>query len=302
MREGDELVSYDLDTNELAHDEKIILADTKEPCDWVEEVAEDELDGQVVWVDQIVWWLRRTKAGPDVDILAEPSKDAVDHGEQGENDQEGGGDHTSHLQTEPSTHSEGVEGVLWLLLGLVALWHDHTAGSESLLGFWVAELGDGEGCWNGHDAGRDQSLRVDTHADVGSKDGASDGSETRGHDLVDLGIGQVRDERLDEHDRFSLSDERRGGSDDGLSSRHAHAPEEDGGKLSDEELQPSVVVEELDEGDEEDNRRKDSDDPPAERKGVSVQQELGSGSSEVQEGRGEESNEVEDIVLSTSQG
>lgn len=248
-----------------------------------------------------MWWLWGTETGSDVDILPEPGKDAVDHGEQGENDEEGGGDHTSHLETKPSTHSEGMEGVLWLLLGLVALWNDHATGGESLLSFWVAELGDGEGGWNGHDAGGDQRLWVDTHADVGSEDGTSDGSETRGHDLMDLGIGQVGDERLDEHDRLSLSDERRGGSDDSLSSRNAHAPEEDDGKLSDEELQPSVVVEELDEGDEEDNRWKDSDDPPAERKGVSVQQELSSGSSEVQEGRGEESNEVEDIVLSTSQ-
>ena len=297
LSEGNELVGNDLDTNELADDEEIILADTEEPCDWVEEVAEDELDGQVVCVGQVVWWLWGTDTGPDVDVLAEPGEDAVDHGEHGENDEEGGGNHTSHLKTEPSTHSEGVEGVLWLLLGLVTLWDDHAARGEGLLGFWVAELGDGEGGWDGHDAGGDQSLWVDTHTDVGGEDGTGNGSETRGHDLVDFGIGQVWNERLDKHDRLSLSDERRGSSDDGLSSGNAHGPEEDDGELSNEKLEPSVVVEELDEGDEEDNRWEDIENPPVESKGLSVQQELSSGSSEMQEGRREESNEVEDIVL-----
>lgn len=218
LSEGNELVSNNLDTNELADDEEIILPNTQEPCDWVEEVAEDELDGQVVWIDQVVWWLWRTETGSNVDVLAKPGENAVNHGEHGENNEEGGGNHTSHLKTEPSTHSEGVEGVLWLLLRLVALRDNHAAGGEGLLSFWVAELRDGEGGWNRHDAGRDQSLWVDTHTDVGGEDGTGNGSKTRGHDLVDFGIGQVRNERLDKHDRLSLSDERRGSSDDGLSS------------------------------------------------------------------------------------
>lgn len=46
---------------------------------------------------------------------------------------------------------EAVGGLLVVVLG------DHDlAGCEGLLGFWVAELGDGEGGWDGHHAGGDE--------------------------------------------------------------------------------------------------------------------------------------------------
>ena len=46
---------------------------------------------------------------------------------------------------------------------------------------------------------------------------------------MDLGVGEVGNERLDKDGRLLLADERRGGGDDGLGAGHAQAPEEEDG-------------------------------------------------------------------------
>lgn len=107
----------------------------------------------------------------------------------------------------------------------------------------------------------------------------------------------MRDERFDEHDRLSLSNEGRGGSDDGLSTGNAHGPEENDGELCDEVLEPSVVVEELDEGDEEDDRRENTEHPPLEFESLLAHQESCPNGSEAEKRGGEEGDEVEDIIL-----
>ncbi len=112
----------------------------------------------------------------------------------------------------------------------------------------------------------------------------------------------MRYKRLDQHDRLSLTDERRGGGDDGLSTGNAHAPEEQGAEFADSPLQPAVVVEQLHEGDEEDDGWEYVDHPPVAAwelvtDGWLVEQELGSCSSEAEEGGSEEGNEGKDVVL-----
>lgn len=114
---------------------------------------------------------------------------------------------------------------------------------------------------------------------------------------MNLGIGQMWNEWLDQHDGLSLTDEWRCGGDDSLSTGNAHTPEEDGGELCDEELEPSVVVEELDKGDEEDNRWKNTEYPPSETESLLSDQKLSTNSGEAEELGCEVGNEVEDIKL-----
>lgn len=79
---------------------------------------------------------------------------------------------------------------------------------------------------------------------------------------MDLGHGKVGDERSDQHGRFTLSDERRGGSHDGFSTGDTHAPEEEDGKLANAPLEDIGVIEELDQGDEENDGGNDSNQEP----------------------------------------
>jgi len=100
-----------------------------------------------------------------------------------------------------------------------------------------------------------------------------DGGETGGHDLVQLGLGKMGNERLDKHSRFSLSDEGRGGRDNSFSTRHAHAPEEEDGELADEPLEHTPVVQKLDESHEEDDGRNDTSEEPVQLRHRVVSQE-----------------------------
>lgn len=125
---------------------------------------------------------------------------------------------------------------------LVIVGNDDSAGCEGFFGFRVAEFGDGEGGGDGHDAGGDESLRVDAEADVGDKDGAGDGGEAGAHYLVEFGCREMGDEGADEHGAFALADERGGGRDDGFGPGDAHGPEEEDSELADEPLEEADVV------------------------------------------------------------
>ena len=76
---------------------------------------------------------------------------------------------------------------------------------------------------------------------------------------MDFGHRAVRDEGLDQHSRFTLSDKWGGGCHHGLCARDAHGPEEEDGEFPDGPLQDTGIVEELDEGDEKDDGRDDRD-------------------------------------------
>lgn len=155
---SDELVGNNLDTDQAANDQKIILTDTQQPSDGVEDVSKDEFNGQVPLVLRLslrpLSWLGASvrPSRSDGDVLSPPGQNTVDHGQKRENDEQGRGNHASDLQTEPSTHTESVKSVLWLLLRLIGLWDDDAAGSESLFGFRVTELRNSKGSRNRHDA------------------------------------------------------------------------------------------------------------------------------------------------------
>lgn len=186
---------------------------------------------------------------------------------------------------------QGVGGLVLLVLG-----DDDAARRQRLLGLGVAHLGHREGGRDGHDAGRHEGLGVEPQADVGDQHGAGDGGEAAGHDLVDLGEGQVRHERADQHGALALADEGGGGGDDGLGARDAQGPEEEGGELADEPLDQADVVQQLDEGDEEDDGRHDARQEPRQRRDGVVGQELDAVGREAQQRAGHLGDEGEDVV------
>ena len=221
--------------DQSAHEQQIAVPwHAQQERDWIADVPDDQLDGEVRL--------------DDAEVLAPPAEQAVDEAQQGEDAQQRGDDHARDLQAQPSAVGEGVQRVGRPVLLVVR--DDDPARRQRLLGLRVAQLRDGQAGRDAHDAARDERLRVQAEADVGHQHGAGDGGEAGRHDLVQLGLGQVRDEGPDQHRRLALPDEGRGGRHDGLGARDAHRPEEEDGEFADEPLQDAPVVEQLDERDE----------------------------------------------------
>lgn len=123
---SDELVGDNLDTDQLSDLKKIVLTDTQQPCDWVEEVSEQKLNGQVEWIRNNSAILEDGSfARSNVEILSPPGQETVDEGKKGENDKERGSNHACNLKTQPTTVGKSVESVLWLLLRLINGWDDN---------------------------------------------------------------------------------------------------------------------------------------------------------------------------------
>lgn len=187
---------------------------------------------------------------------------------------------------------KGVGGLV-----LLVFRDDHPTRGEGFLLLGPPQLGDGQRRGDTHHARRDQRLRVDTHADIRHQHRSRNGGVSGAHDLVDFGHGQVRNERLDQHGGFSLSDEGRRGGDDGLGAGNAHAPKEEHGEFADGPLENTGVVEKLDKRHEEDDGRDDSHQEPAVTRRESVlHQEVNTLSGEFQQLSGQRGDEVEDVV------
>lgn len=278
--EGEELIDDDLLTDELADTKQVVIGDAQQPGDGVENVAEDELEGEL-GVDHA------PVAGP-------PAEEAVNEPHERDDAQQRGDDHAGDLQAEPRAVGERVQRVRRLVLLVVG--HHHVARRERLLGLRVPHLRDGEGRRDRHDAGRDEGLRVQAHLDVGDEHGTGNGGETAGHDLVDLGLGEMRDERSDQHGRLALADEGRGGGDDSLGTGYAEGPEEEDGELADEPLDEADVVAERHESDEEDDGRNNAGEEPGKVGDGVVRQEHHTLVGEPQERAREERDEVENVV------
>lgn len=110
-RKGDELVGDDLDANDLTDGAEILCGHTEQPGHGVEDVSENELQGQRVGIE-------------DLQVLAPPAEKAVDEADKGDDAQQGGRDHAGDLQAEPGAVGKGVQGVGGLVLVIVG---DHDA-------------------------------------------------------------------------------------------------------------------------------------------------------------------------------
>ena len=113
-----------------------------------------------------------------------------------------------------------------------------------------------------------------------------------------FGIGKMRNEGLNQHGRFTLTNKWRCSSDYGLGTRNLHGVEENGGKLLDEPLKRAPEVKELDKGDEEDDGWDDGEEEPSKVCGSrGAGQELSAIACETKKRFGEECNEVENVIL-----
>lgn len=252
---------------------------TKQPSDRVEAVSEDGLQSQLGVVD--------------VEVATPPGQETVDQADDSEDAKNRSNDGTGNLDTQESTVGESVQSVLSLFLGL--LGNDDTTSGEGFLDLGVTQLRDGQRGGNGHDAGGNENLGVQAQQDVTSQNGTGDGSETASHDLVQLGLGHVRNEGADQHGRFTLTNEGRSSSDDGLGTGDTKSPEDKGGHLADEPLQEANVVEDLDNGDEEDDGGNDTPEEHGQLRCLLVGQEGHTITGKTQEVAGASRNPLEDI-------
>ncbi|KAJ8113160.1 hypothetical protein OPT61_g4655 [Boeremia exigua] len=285
--EGNKLVSDDLDTNETTDEQQVLALAryTEQERNRVKKVSENKLKGEIV-------------LSIKVDVAAPPGKKTVDQVQERNDTQECANDHTSDLKTKPSTVGESVQSVGSLVL--VVIGNDDASSGKRLLGFGVTELGQSKRGGDTHNTRGDESLRVQSHANVSDQDRTSNGSETRAHDLVELGHRQMGNERLDQHSRFTLTDERRSRSDDGLSTRNLHGPEEEDGKLADEPLNQTPVVHQLDDRNEEDDRRDDTEEEEGLISNVRSSEESDTLPGKSKKQASKQGNEAEDVVSDAS--
>lgn len=230
--------------------------------------------------------------------MTPPGEKSVDETDGGENAEKRGDNGATNLDAEPSTIGKSVQGVFSLVLVIVGNYN--AAGGESLLGLGVAQLGDGKGRRNGHDARGNKSLGIQTKANVADKHGTRNGGKTASQDLVKLGVGHVGDKGTDQHGRLSLANEGSGSSDDGLGTRGVESPEDEDGHLLDEPLDESNVVQNLDERDEEDDGGDNAKEEPGKLGDLLGGQESHAIFGKAQQVAGTVSNELEDVVSDTS--
>jgi hypothetical protein len=273
--------SDDLETDQAGDVQDIASGNTEEECNRVADVSDDQLDSKVVFPGQ-------------AQVASPPRQQARDKVQQCDDDKECGDDHAGDFDSQPGTVGQSLQDVL-ALVGIV-FRHNDLAGGQGLFLLGVAQVAQSERGRNGHDAARNQHLRVEAKVDVGDENRAGDRCEPARHDLVDLSLGQVLNERLDQHGTLALSDERRSRCNDSLGAGDLHAPEEEDGEFADEPLDDSPVVEHLDEGDKEDDGGDDASQEPGKRSHTRVSQELDTFAGETEELAGEKRDESEDVV------
>ena len=93
--ECNEFVLDGLHADELAHKIELVAGDTHEEGDGVENVAKDLGDGDV--------WC--------ADVFEAPLEDAIAEGDDGDDDNEVGGNHSCHLETGPGSVGHCMEDV-----------------------------------------------------------------------------------------------------------------------------------------------------------------------------------------------
>jgi len=277
----DNTYGNDLEADQTGDVEDVAPRDTKQEGDRVEDVADNQLDGEVV-------------VSVETNVASPPGQEARNEVQQRNNDKEGCDDHAGNLDSQPGALGKSFQNVGTLIT--LVLGHDDLASGETLLFLRITEVAESQRSRDGHDAAGNEHLCVQAEVDVGDQNGASDGRETTGHDLVNFGLGQVGHERLDQHGALSLSDERSRGSDNGLGAGNAHAPEEEDGELADEPLDDAPVVQHLHEGDEEDDGGDNTGEEPRELRNGLVGQEDDTIAGESKQTTRQERDEGEDVV------
>lgn len=112
-------------------------ADSEEEGDGVEDVADNELDAQLL----------------DVEVVTPPAKETIAETKESENGKQTGNNHTADFDTKPRAVSKSVKRVGGF--GITILWNSDLIGSQDRLrlSLWVAHFGDGERGGNTHHTG-----------------------------------------------------------------------------------------------------------------------------------------------------
>src|SRR6266702_52820 len=135
---------------------------TDEECDGVEDVAQDELQSEVV----------------DPEAAPDPGEQTVDGPDEGQERGHITENLASDDETENSTLGKGVQCVHGCVLGVLATVNDNSPTHHGLLQLWHTDLADGNRRRNTHDRGSDKVLSRDTQAYVSAQDRAGDGRES----------------------------------------------------------------------------------------------------------------------------
>src|SRR6266702_2674797 len=135
---------------------------TDEECGGVEDVAQDELQSEVV----------------DPEAAADPGEQTVDSPDEGQEREHVAENLAGDEESENGTFGKGVQCVHGCVLGALATVNDNSPTRHGLLQFWHADLADGGRRGNTHDRGSDKVLSWDAQAYVSAQDGASDGGES----------------------------------------------------------------------------------------------------------------------------
>ena len=132
-----------------------------EKCDGVEDVAQDELQSEVV----------------DPEAATDPGEQTVDGPDEGQEREHVAENLACDDETEDGTLGKGVQCVHGRVLRVLprsTTTLPRVTGSSN----WHADLTDGNRCRNTHDRGGDKVLSWDTQAYVSAQDGAGDGGES----------------------------------------------------------------------------------------------------------------------------
>src|SRR6266702_1444860 len=135
---------------------------TDEECGEVEDVAQDELQSEVV----------------DPEAAPDPGEQTVDGPDEGQERGHITENLASDDETENSTLGKGVQCVHGCVLGVLATVNDNSPTHHGLLQLWHTDLADGNRRRNTHDRGSDKVLSRDTQAYVSAQDRAGDGRES----------------------------------------------------------------------------------------------------------------------------
>ena len=135
---------------------------TDEKCDRVENVAQNELQSQLV----------------DAEAAADPGEQTVDGCDEGQDSEHVAEDLACNDETEQGALGKGVQCVHGCVLLVLATINDDSSTRYRLLQLWYAELADRHRRGYTHHRCSNKVLSGDTKADISAQNGAGDGGES----------------------------------------------------------------------------------------------------------------------------
>ena len=147
----------DLEADQTGDVKDIASRNSQKESNRVKYVSDNQFDSEVV-------------ISSKTNVASPPSQQARNEVQQRNDDKQGCNDHAGNLDSQPGAPGKSFQDI-GTLLSLV-LGHDDLASGEALLFLGVAEVAESQGSRDGHDAGADESLCIDSERDVCNESGA----------------------------------------------------------------------------------------------------------------------------------